>query len=96
MTNGDAFDDKPRWSPDGRTIYFISGREGALNLWGRRFDPTAGRPSGEAFRVTSFSGRDRMLPSAIARIEFGVTGDKLFLPLTELIANLWMLDGADR
>lgn len=96
ITDGTSFDDKPRWSPDGRTIYFISSREGVLNVWGRRFDPVAGQPVGDTFRVTSLSGRDRILPSAISRIEFGVTGDKLFLPLTEQIAHLWMLEGADR
>jgi hypothetical protein len=54
------------------------------------------RPIGDTFRVTSFSSRERILPSAISRIEFGVTGDKLFLPLAEQSGNLWMLGGADR
>jgi Tol biopolymer transport system component/DNA-binding winged helix-turn-helix (wHTH) protein len=96
MTDGASFDDKPRWSPDGRTIYFISSREGALNVWGRRFDPVAGQPVGDTFRVTSFSGRDRILPSAISQIDFGITADKLFLPLAEQVGNLWLLEGADR
>jgi Tol biopolymer transport system component len=96
ITDGQSFDDKPRWSPDGRTIYFISSRGGALNVWGRRFDPGSGKPEGEVFRVTSFSGSGRVLPSQIARIEFGVTGDRLFLPITERDGNLWILENADR
>ena len=37
--------DKPRWSPDGRTIYFVSRRvTGFLNVWGIRFDQTKGEP----------------------------------------------------
>ena len=96
ITDGQSFDDKPRWSPDGRTIYFISSQAGGLNVWGRRFDPAAGTPVGDSFRVTSFSGHDRILPSDISRIEFGVTGDRLFLPITERAGNLWVLDQANR
>jgi Tol biopolymer transport system component/imidazolonepropionase-like amidohydrolase len=33
ITHGMAFDDMPRWSPDGRTIAFISDRDGTDNLW---------------------------------------------------------------
>jgi hypothetical protein len=96
VTEGHSFDDKPRWSPDGRTIYFVSSRDGWLNVWGRRFDPAAGRPEGEGFQVTSFAGQERSLSSQMPRLEFGVTDDRLFLPLTDMQANLWILDQVDR
>ena len=31
--------DKPRWAPDGRTLYFLTSRGGFYNLAGIRFDP---------------------------------------------------------
>ncbi|MGH9656972.1 MAG: TolB family protein, partial [Bryobacteraceae bacterium] len=31
--------DKPRWSPDGRLIYFSSERDGFRCIWARRIDP---------------------------------------------------------
>jgi Tol biopolymer transport system component len=96
VTDGRAFDDKPRWSSDGRTIYFISSRGGSLNVWGRRFDPATGRPDGESFQVTSFAGQDRVLSSQMSRLEFGVADDRLFLPLTDAQANLWVLGQVDR
>ena len=96
VTDGLSFDDKPRWSPDGRTIYFISSRDGWLNVWGRRFDRTAGRPETESFQVTSFAGQERVLASQLNRLEFGVTDDRLFLPLTDTLSNIWILDPIDR
>ena len=47
ITDGKQWDDKPRWSPDGKTIYFLSDRKGFFNVWGIHFDPTKGMPQGE-------------------------------------------------
>ena len=54
FSEGAHWDDKPRWSPDGNTIYFVSGRSGFFNVWGIRFDATNGKSVGEPFRVTAF------------------------------------------
>ena len=43
ITDGKQWDDKPRWSPDGKTIYFLSDRRGFFNVWGVHFDPLKGR-----------------------------------------------------
>ncbi len=37
----------PIWSPDGRWVYFASGRGGSMNLWRVGVDETTGRPLGE-------------------------------------------------
>ena len=43
--------DKPRWSPDGRTLYFLSqGRDGYFDLWGVPIDPARGTQSGSRFK----------------------------------------------
>jgi len=47
ITQSKHWDDKPRWSPDGKTIYFVSGRGGFFNVWGIRFDPAKGKAVGD-------------------------------------------------
>ena len=43
--------DKPRWSPDGRTLYFLSrGADGYFNLWGVPIDPARGAQAGNRFK----------------------------------------------
>lgn len=96
ITDGRAFDDKPRWSPDGRTLYFVSDRGGYLNLSGRRVDPADGTPIGDVFPVTAFDSPRRALPSNISEIEFAISRNRLFLPLAETEANIWVLDPVDR
>ena len=65
ITEGKYWDDKPRWSPDGKTIYFISGRGGFFNVWGIHFDSAQGKPVGEPFRVTTFESPSLMVPQQI-------------------------------
>ena len=42
---GHPWPDKPRWAPDGRTLYFLSRHSRSyFNLWGLRFEPERGTP----------------------------------------------------
>lgn len=92
LTEGTSYDDKPRWSPDGGTVYFISDREGPLNLWGRRVDPDTGAPSGPPFRVTQFDDPSMGVTTNLGRAEIAVSVDRVFLPMTETSGAIWTLD----
>jgi len=97
ITEGKYWDDKPRWSPDGRTIYFVSGRSGFFNVWGIRFDPTSGKPVGEAFRVTAFESPGQMMsPRLVQLIDISLAADRLVLPITEMSGSIWILENVDR
>ena len=74
-------------------LYFLSPRDGTLNLWGRRFDPASGTASGEPFRVTSFRATGPALPRDLGRIEIAIAADRLFVPITESSGSIWMLEG---
>jgi dipeptidyl aminopeptidase/acylaminoacyl peptidase len=96
MTNGAWFDDKPRWGPDGRVLYFVSNRSGVANIWGRGFDTSTGTPIGEPFPVTSFRSAQFQLTPQTVRMDIAVTATHLLLPMSESRSEIWMLDHVDR
>ena len=97
ITEGKYWDDVPRWSPDGRTIYFVSSRSGFFNVWGMRFDPTGGEPVGEAFRVTAFESPGQMMSPRLVQLNgISLTADRLVLPITEGSGSIWVLENVDR
>ena len=96
MTEGVWFDDKPRWGPDGRVLYFVSNRTGIANVWGRRFDGATGTPVGEPFPVTSFRSAQFQLTPRTVQMDIAITATHLLLPMTESRSDIWMLDQVDR
>jgi Tol biopolymer transport system component len=96
ITDATLWADKPRWGPDGRTIYFVSNRQGLFfDVWGIGFDPQRGQPRGDPFRVTRFDDPGRTL-SATGQSELGVSRDRLVVPLTETTGSVWLLDNIGR
>ena len=96
VTDGQAYDDKPRWSPDGRILYFISNRDGRFEVWGRRFDPDLGLPTGGPFRVTSLEGARQVLSPYLTDLDMFITPDRILLPMFEASSRVWMLEQADK
>ena len=96
ITDGKRWDDKPRWSPDGKTIYYLTERKGFFNVWGVHFDPLRGRPQGEPFQVTSFETPTFMVPNNIAAADPSLTNGRLVLPIAQASGNIWILDHVDR
>jgi len=96
VTDAKHWDDKPRWAPDGKTIYFVSDRGGFLNIWGIRFDSQQGGPVGKPFRVTAFESPSRMVFPKVALLSLAIAADRLFLNISEVSGNIWVLENVDR
>jgi Tol biopolymer transport system component/DNA-binding winged helix-turn-helix (wHTH) protein len=93
VTEGTRYDDKPRWAPDGGTLYFVSDRNGLRNVWGRRVEAEPGTPLGEPFLVTSFHSRGTTIATNRVRMQFALSTRTLFLPLEKSAGELWLVEG---
>jgi Tol biopolymer transport system component/DNA-binding winged helix-turn-helix (wHTH) protein len=92
LTDGAAFDDKPRWGPDGRILYFVSNRDGVKNVWGRRFDNTTGSPVGDPFPVTAFRSPQFLISPQAVQMDIAITATHLLIPMSESRGDIWMLE----
>jgi Tol biopolymer transport system component len=84
--------DKPRWSPDGKMIFFISNQGTAFfDVWGVRFDSERGVAIGKPFQVTSLSNPGKMISRNVTHTEIALSETRLLLPLVERSGSIWML-----
>jgi serine/threonine protein kinase/Tol biopolymer transport system component len=96
LTDAQGWADKPRWSPDGKLLYFWL-RQGSLyNVWALHFDDTQGIAVGAPFQITHFDGRSRQIDvENLAGSDQSVSRTGLLLPMTDVTGNIWMLDKVD-
>jgi Tol biopolymer transport system component len=86
--------DKPRWSPDGRTLYYLSqGADGYFNLWAVAIDPARGAQAGKPFQVTHFSSPDRHIDPNMGDGGIGIASGRLVLPMQNVTGSIWLLSG---
>jgi Tol biopolymer transport system component len=96
ITEGRFWDDKPRWSPDGKSLYVVSSRTGFLNVWGIRFNPVEGKAVGKPFQVTAFERPDHMVLPSVVPLELSIARDRLAIPILQISGNVWMLENVDQ
>lgn len=87
-----GWSDKPRWSPDGKTLYYLSDRDGFRCLWAQRLDPATKHPISAPFPIHHFH-KSRLSPSnvGLSLLEIDVAKDKIVMNLGELTGNIWSL-----
>jgi Tol biopolymer transport system component/DNA-binding winged helix-turn-helix (wHTH) protein len=84
--------DKPRWSPDGRTLYFLSrGAGGLFELWGVRIDPDRGVAAGEPFQITHFDSPRWHIDPRDWSAQPGIAKGRLVLPMQTVKGSVWLL-----
>jgi eukaryotic-like serine/threonine-protein kinase len=85
-------EDKPRWSADGRIVYFTSERDGFRCIWGQRVDPATGRSAGAQFAAHhSHRTRRSLKDMNLATLGIAVTGKEIFFSQIESTGNVWMM-----
>ena len=90
ISTDSEWSDKPRWSDDGKVVFFLSTRDGFSCVWGQRFDPVAGVIQGPPFAVAHFHN-SRLSPQNVEPNSFqlSVAGDSIYLNLGEINASIW-------
>jgi serine/threonine protein kinase/Tol biopolymer transport system component len=84
-------EDWAHWSPDGKTLYFPSGRDGHRCLWGQRIDPVSHRSVGEPFAAWHFHGR-----AFYQQDGWSTAGGRTAIVLRENSGNIWLMSRPGR
>ena len=86
--------DKPRWSPDGKTLYFLSKKPaGRFNVWAVHMDPVHGGQVGEPRQITHFDGTGVTIHPDPGNSEMDVAGRSLAVTTRDVTGSIWMLSG---
>jgi Tol biopolymer transport system component len=96
ITDGKHWADKPRWAPDGKTLYFVSCRGGFFNVWGMHFDSARGIVVGDPFRITTFDSSGLMVPKHMSPVNMSLTQDTLVLTMEQVSGGIWVLNDVDQ
>ncbi len=83
--------DWANWSPDGKTLYFTSTRDGHRCLWGQRLDGTSHHPLGGPFPVQHLHGRLSYQSEG-----WSAGGGRIGLVLNEAAGNIWRMSRASK
>jgi Tol biopolymer transport system component len=92
-TDGVHWDDAPRWSPDGRLLYYVSDRDGFRCLWAQRLAPATFQPQGEPLAIEHFHSAQRGLGAvSVQLLDLAPSRGKLVFTLAEQRGNVWMAE----
>jgi len=81
----------PRWSGDGKTIFYLSKVDGFWCIWGQHFDPVMGRAVGSPFAVYHFHDF-KFSPDGLSAEHFNIAaaGDSLYLNVLQTRGTIWL------
>ena len=84
ITDGKAYSDAPRWSPDGNRLYYVSDRDGSRCIWSQGLEAKSKRPRGEPVAALHLHGPKHLLKQVPPwGLDVSVGRDKLIFSLAE-------------
>ena len=91
ITSETDFSGRPRWSGDGKTIFYLSTRDGFSCVWGQHFDPQSGRATSPPFAIIHYHN-PRFSPHVVVERAFtlSVAGDSIYLNVGEINSSVWI------
>ena len=95
VTDGAHWDLAPAWPPDGRSLYFVSLRDGHRCIWNQPLDAATHRPSGAPQPVHHFHTPALTLMQTVTSRgaeQLWVAGGRLFFALDHTISSLWLAE----
>lgn len=92
ITDGQRLDREPRWSPDGKLLYFLSERDGFRCIWAQTLDSETKHPAGTPFPVQHFHrSRFSIRYQDTGTVGLGVARNKIVFAMGETTGNIWMV-----
>jgi tRNA A-37 threonylcarbamoyl transferase component Bud32 len=91
IVSGPGGAEHPRWARDGRSVLFLSKRDGFFCIWGQAFDPSRGVPSGQPYPVAHYHN-PRLTPDRTNAGVLGlaVSGRSILVNVGEVTETIWI------
>ena len=81
----------PRWSGDGRTIFYSSNSDGFSCIYGRAFSPERGEVVGNPFPIAHFHNQRASIDNVFPRARnLSVDGNSIYFNLGEQSSTIWI------
>ena len=91
ITDREHFNIMPRWSPDGRSLYFLSDRAGSPDIWSVELGPDK-RPRAEPRLVRTFDTTRFSFGTLPYRdIGYAIGGDRIYFALQEVTGRIYLM-----
>jgi serine/threonine protein kinase/Tol biopolymer transport system component len=96
VTDGQSNDEETAWSEDGRTLYYVSSRDGFRCIYAAGFDPSAKRVTAPAAVLHMHDSRQRIIPTDAYPSRLDFAAGRLVFPVEQIEANIWSLTPSAR
>lgn len=90
ITGPDETAKTPRWSADGKMVFYISNRDNYWCIWGQRFDPIVGKPMGKPFPVQHYHALNLSISGVSDHsLNLSVGNRSIYVNVAEMNSTIW-------